>query len=114
MKAHRAAVSTAPIGVVAASVELIGWSFLPPRAPVAGRGAGACFGCAVAGNALAAHMADASRAERRVSIGTRLLFHHDPCIRYSGAQRLVQRYVGLRHRCERPHDDTIGRGAILE
>ena len=67
MKAQRAAVSTAPIGVVAPSVEVTGWSFLPPRAPVAGRGAGACFGCAAAGNTLAAYKSARPAGRRRVA-----------------------------------------------
>src|SRR5262245_37914800 len=94
MIAQRATVSTEPSGVSAGLP--VGAAYLPPRSAAAGRRGSA----AAAGNVPPAKIADASRACRRVSIGTRLLFHDDLRIGYSGAQHLVQHQVGLLHGCD--------------
>ena len=57
--------------------------------------------------AIVAKLADTSRAWRRVSIPTRLLFHHDARIGYSRAKHLVQHHVGLLDTGERTDDDAV-------
>ena len=110
MNAQRAAVSTGPSGVSRRAAG-VGWSFLPlrrtGRARRRRRGLLLRAGRQRSGD----KMADASRAERRVSIATQLLFHHDPRIGYSGAEHLVQHHVGLLHGRERPDDHAIRLGA---
>src|SRR6266536_1540827 len=108
MNAQRAAVSTDPSGVSAGLP--VAWSFLPRAADLPGAG---CRGCAVAGSAPAANITDASRADRRVSIANRLLFHNNPRIGYSCAEHLVQYDVGLLHAGERSDDDPMRLHASL-
>src|SRR5271166_7139782 len=61
----------------------------------------------MAGTVPPAKTADANRACRRVSIATRLLFHHDPRIGYSRLEYLVQHHIGLLHRREWADDHPM-------